>query len=320
MGELNRKNKEPNKDLASMFASAEKKFKQNVQTKEDGDLPSKEECGKSVKEENDQKEEAEMKLLKDELLKHQTERRELEDKFQKLMEEKKSESKEIESLKLNLKSTKEELRKQLDDTQKEKEERMFVEKKFIESISLLLEGGDLVDEEFDAAQTKVVEKLKEMMQGQTRDEVSATVEENEKSSSSACSSTESLEGSTGCSDTGKGEGELVKVRLIHESIQAGSLPHRLFTDPVTNLFPLSALQELAPGYKVNALKYRQGGKNKGWRAARVEAGMVQPPPSGWRGKEDVLFTSKLSEHAPGSPRLSLKPQLPPRTTRQRIRA
>jgi len=253
--------------------------------------------------------------------KHQTERRELEDKLQKLMEEKKSESKEIESLKQHLKSTKEELRKQLDDTQREKEEKMFVEKKFMESISLLLEGGDLVDEEFDTAQTKVVEKVKEMlMQGQTRDEVSATVEETEKSSSSACSSSESLEGSTGCSDTGKGEGELVKVRLFHESIQAGSLPRRLFTDPATNLLPLAALQELAPGYKVNALKYRQGGKNKGWRAARVEAGMVQPPPSGWRGKEYVLFTSKLSDHAPGSPRLNSKPQLPPRTTRQRIRA
>merc|ERR1712192_234579 len=194
--------------------------------------------------------------------KHQTERRELEDKLQKLMEEKKSESKEIESLKQHLKSTKEELRKQLDDTQREKEEKMFVEKKFMESISLLLEGGDLVDEEFDTAQTKVVEKVKEMMQGQSRDEVGATVEETEKSSSSACSSSESLEGSTGCSsDTGKGE--LVKVRLFHESIQAGSLPHRLFTDPATNLLPLSALQELAPGYKVNALKYRQGGKNKG---------------------------------------------------------
>ena len=32
--------------------------------------------------------------------------------------------------------------------------------------------------------------------------------------------------------------------------------------------------------------------------ARVEAGMVQPPPSGWRGKEYVLFTSKFSDHTP----------------------
>ena len=206
MKELNRKGKEPNKDLAEMFASAEKKFKQKVQTKEGVDSPSKKECGRSALEETDDKEEVQMKLLKDELLKHQTERRELEDKLQKFMEEKKSESKEFEYLKLNLKSTKEELRKQLDDAQKEKEERMLVEKKFIESISLLLEGGDLVDEEFDAAQTKIVEKVKEMMmQGQTRDEVGATVEETEKSSSSACSSSESLEGSTGCSDTGKRE-------------------------------------------------------------------------------------------------------------------
>ena len=81
---------------------------------------------------------------------------------------------------------------------------MFVEKKFIESISLLLEGGDLVDEEFDAAQTQIVAKVKEMMQGHPRDEVSATIE-TEKSSSSAGSSSESFEGSTGCSDVGKGE-------------------------------------------------------------------------------------------------------------------
>ena len=32
--------------------------------------------------------------------------------------------------------------------------------------------------------------------------------------------------------------------------------------------------------------------------ARVEAGMVQPPPNGWRGKEYVLFTSKISDHTP----------------------
>ena len=204
--ELNRKAKEPNKDLAAMFASAEKKFKQKVQSKGGGDSPSKEEYGRPAQEEDNQKEEVQMKLLKDEILKHQTERRELGDELQKLMEEKKSESKEVDALKQNLKSAKEELKKQLDDALKEKEERMFVEKKFIESISLLLEGGDLVDEEFDAAQTKVVEKVKEMMmQGETRDEVGATVEETEKSSSSACSSSESLEGSTGCSDIGKGE-------------------------------------------------------------------------------------------------------------------
>ena len=62
----------------------------------------------------------------------------------------------------------------------------------------------LVDEEFDAAQTQIVAKVKEVMQGQTRDEVGATIE-TEKSSSSAGSSSESFEGSTGCSDAGKGE-------------------------------------------------------------------------------------------------------------------
>ena len=34
------------------------------------------------------------------------------------------------------------------------------------------------------------------------------------------------------------------------------------------------------------------------QCARVEAGMVQPPPSGWRGKEYVLFTSKFGDHTP----------------------
>jgi len=338
VGEFKRRGKVPNKDLAEMFANAEEKFKQKVHIRggsgkeEFADSPSKEDCGMPAQEKTSQKEEVEVKLLKDELLKHQTERKELEDKLQKLMEEKTSDSKEIqslkqnfESLKKNFKSNNDHLKQQLDDAQKEKDRRLFVEKKFIESLSLLLEGGDLVDEEFDTAQTKIVGKVKELMQGKTRDEVvvggggSATVE-TEKSSSSAGSSSESLEDSTGCSDTGKGEGELVKVRLFHEAIQDGSSPHRLFTIPGTNLLPLAALQELAPGYKVTALKYRQGGKNKGWRAARVEAGMVQPPPSGWRGKEYVLFTSKFSDHTPSSPRPSSKPQLPPRTTRQRIRA
>ena len=115
-------------------------------------------------EKTSQKEEIQAKLLQGELLKHQTERKELEDKLKKLKEEKVLDSNEIESLKQNLKSHKQ----QLDDAHKEKERRMFVEKKFIESLSLFLEGGDLVDEEFDAAQTKVLVKVKEMMQGPIR--------------------------------------------------------------------------------------------------------------------------------------------------------
>ena len=205
---INRRGKAPNKDLAEMFANAEKKFKQKVNTKQVGS--GKEEAiDLHAKEEASQKEEVEVKLLKDKLLKHQSERKQLEDKLQKLNEEKMSDSKEIESLKKNLKSNKDYFEQQLDDARKEKEQRLFTEKKFIESLSLLLEGGDLVDEEFDAAQTKIVEKVKElMMQGQTKEEVgggSATVE-TEKSSSSAGSSSESLEDSTaGCSDTDKCE-------------------------------------------------------------------------------------------------------------------
>ena len=104
-----------------------------------------------------------------------------------------------EAFKQTLKSTNDKLEKQLAETVKEKEQRMFVEKKFIESLSLLLEGGDLVDEEFDADQTQIVEKVKEIMQGSSRDG------EVEKSSSSAGSSSESVESNTGCSDAVKDE-------------------------------------------------------------------------------------------------------------------
>ena len=58
-------------------------------------------------------------------------------------------------------------------------------------------------------------------------------------------------------------------------------------------------QALVPGQVVTAMKFRQGGKSKGWRAARMEGGMVLPPTGGWRDKEYVLFTS------PGDFRYSL---------------
>ena len=259
---VTKKAKEPNKDLVSLFASAKKKFKEKAHTmvenvkEEVSASPSKEERIGIFQEKTEEKEESPVKLLKEELLKHQRGKRELEEKLQKLGEEKKLELKEAEAFKQNLKSTNDKLEKQLAETVKEKEQRMFVEKKFIESLSLLLEGGDLVDEEFDADQTQIVEKVKEIMQGSSRDG------EVEKSSSSAGSSSESVESNTGCSDAVKDEvlsvlleycisidvllslvqGELVKIRLFHESIQAGSLPHRLFTIPGTNLLPLSALQ------------------------------------------------------------------------------
>ena len=265
---VTKKAKEPNKDLVSLFASAEKKFKEKAHTmvenvkEEVSASPSKEARVCISQEKTEEKEESAVKLLKEELLKHQRGKRELEEKLQKLGEEKKLELKEAEAFKQNLKSTNDKLEKQLAETVKEKEQRMFVEKKFIESLSLLLEGGDLVDEEFDADQTQIVEKVKEIMQGSTRDGV-CTTGEVEKSSSSAGSSSESVESNTGCSDAVKDEvlsvllkyycisidvllslvqGELVKIRLFHESIQAGSLPHRLFTIPGTNLLPLSALQ------------------------------------------------------------------------------
>ena len=52
------------------------------------------------------------------------------------------------------------------------------------------------------------------------------------------------------------------------------------------------MQELSPEKLVTAMKFRQGGKSKGWRLARVEGGMVHPPSGGWRdNKEYVVFTS-----------------------------
>ena len=114
--EFDRRGKVPNKDLAEMFASAEKKFKQKVHTRggsgkeEFTESTSKEERGMPAQEKTSQKEEVEVKLLKDELLKCQTERKELEDKLQKLMEGKSSDSKEIESLKLKFESLKQNLK------------------------------------------------------------------------------------------------------------------------------------------------------------------------------------------------------------------
>ena len=206
---VTKKAKESNKDLVSLFASAEKKFKEKAHTmvenvKEVSASPSKEERIGIFHEKTEEKEESPVKLLKEELLKHQRGKRELEEKLQKLEEEKKLELKEAEAFKQNLKSTNDKLEKQLAETVKEKEQRMFVEKKFIESLSLLLEGGDLVDEEFDADQTQIVKKVKEIMQRSTRDGV-CTTGEVEKSSSSAGSSSESVESNTGCSDAVKDE-------------------------------------------------------------------------------------------------------------------
>ena len=197
---VTKKAKEPNKDLVSLFASAEKKFKEKAHTM----VENVEECVCISQEKTEEQEESAVKLLKEELLKHQRGKRELEEKLQKLEEEKKLELKEAEAFKQNLKSTNDKLEKQLAETVKEKEQRMFVEKKFIESLSLLLEGGDLVDEEFDADQTQIVEKVKEIMQGSTRDGV-CTTGEVENSSSSAGSSSESVESNTGCSDAVKDE-------------------------------------------------------------------------------------------------------------------
>merc|ERR1712156_1068049 len=82
----------------------------------------------------------------------------------------KSKSREAEDVVEKLKSTNEELKKELEKTRKEKKERMFAEKKFMEVLSLLLEGGELVVEKLDEAQTAIVEKVKVLMRGQVKQE------------------------------------------------------------------------------------------------------------------------------------------------------
>merc|ERR1719400_2190934 len=82
----------------------------------------------------------------------------------------KPKSTEAEEVVKKLKSTNEELKKELDKTRKENKERMFAEKKFMEVLSLLLEGGELVVEKLDEAQTAIVEKVKVLMGGQVKQE------------------------------------------------------------------------------------------------------------------------------------------------------
>merc|ERR1712038_208654 len=82
----------------------------------------------------------------------------------------KPKSREAEEAVEKLKSTNEELKKELDKTRKEKKEMMFAEKKFMEVLSLLLEGGELVVEKLDEAQTAIVEKVKVLMRGQVKQE------------------------------------------------------------------------------------------------------------------------------------------------------
>merc|ERR1712156_46606 len=86
----------------------------------------------------------------------------------------KPKSTETEEVVEKLKSTNEELKKELEKTRKEKKEMMFAEKKFMEVLSLLLEGGELVVEKLDEAQTAIVEKVKVLMRGQVKQEENNT--------------------------------------------------------------------------------------------------------------------------------------------------
>jgi hypothetical protein len=85
---------------------------------------------------------------------------------------------------------------------------------------------------------------------------------------------------------------MVKVWLFQAGVHhpAGP-PHHLATLPGSHLLPLARLQALCPGHQVAALKRRQGGKSKGWTAAKVHGTMVHPPAGGWRERDYVLFFS-----------------------------
>ena len=129
-------------------------FKASKAKKVEGQSPHPEEVSRSQA-----KEEVEVKKLKEEVAKHQAERKRLEEKFQKVTkigEEARLKLKVSEEMVKNLKSTNEELKKELNVVRQEKGERMFSEKKFIEALSLLFEGGQLVDEKLDEAQTAIV--------------------------------------------------------------------------------------------------------------------------------------------------------------------
>ena len=125
----------------------------------------------------------------------------------------------LEEMLKNLKSTNEELKKELNVVRQQKEERMFSEKKFIEALSLLFEGGQLVDEKLDEAQTAIVEKVKVLMRGEVKEEEEEAeanipdsgIPETGKSSSSLGSSSESMDGTT---STGYSDTERVKVRIV----------------------------------------------------------------------------------------------------------
>ena len=168
------------------------------------------------------KEEIEVKKLKEEVAKHQAERKRLEEKFQKVTkigEEARLKLKASEEMMKNLKSTNEELRKELNVVRQQKEERMFSEKKFIEALSLLFEGGQLVDVKLDEAQTAIVEKVKVLMRGEVKEEEEEAeanipdsgIPETGKSSSSLGSSSESMDGTT---STGYSDTERVKVIIV----------------------------------------------------------------------------------------------------------
>merc|ERR1711884_858853 len=86
----------------------------------------------------------------------------------------KPKSTEAEEVVEKLKSTNEKLKKELEKTRKEKKEMMFAEKKFMEVLSLLLEGGELVVGKLDEAQTAIVEKVKVLMRGQVKVEENNT--------------------------------------------------------------------------------------------------------------------------------------------------
>jgi hypothetical protein len=147
------------------------------------------------------------------------------------------------------------------------------------------EKTKIVREDFEKKAKKVEDLKKELRK------IKESKEATEKQETMARDS-ENVADLTAEAETAKGDIKMIKVRLFQAGVHhpAGP-PHHLPTLPGSHLLPLGRLQAICPGRQVTALKRRQGGKSKGWTAAKVDGIMVHPPAGGWRDMDYVLFFS-----------------------------
>ena len=178
---------------------------------------------------------------------------------------------------------------------KEKEEiTIFETVKLVEAVDLILEGGEYEESNFlNPEYTRVMEKLKSSLRNISEENKDSGVC-SEKCSLSIQSSDQSREDVTlPVSNKAVSDSVLhVKVRLHKPGVLSSNLSfHTVTAEAGTQLLSLASLQELCPGETITAVKYRQGGRSKGWRTARIEGDIVHPPVGGWRDKYAVIFTA-----------------------------